>query len=161
MREQLQELYNKFYNNDVFIVGGGYSVGNLNVDYLQDNFQDIGPVLDQILGILGTPQQLILQLLRITNRGNLCGSKVARDLRDNKRLWTAVAFEPLNYNHGVVNLNVLSNRLDDIGNSDALIISTNRGVDERCLLEMIAKTWNPTNMRWLDNDEVYVLEVVW
>jgi len=36
MREQIQELYNKFHGQDVFIVAGGYSVETTNMDYLQD-----------------------------------------------------------------------------------------------------------------------------
>lgn len=36
MREQIQELHSKFYGQDVFIVGGGYSVKNTNIDYLHD-----------------------------------------------------------------------------------------------------------------------------
>lgn len=35
MREQLQELHNKLFNQEVFIVAGGYSVNDINVDFLQ------------------------------------------------------------------------------------------------------------------------------
>jgi hypothetical protein len=36
MREQIQELYNKFYGQDVFIIAGGYSVQAINIDYLYE-----------------------------------------------------------------------------------------------------------------------------
>lgn len=36
MREHLEELYNKFYGQDVFIVAGGYSVNDINLNYLHD-----------------------------------------------------------------------------------------------------------------------------
>lgn len=36
MRKDIQELYSLFCNQEVFIVGGGYSVQNINVDYLSD-----------------------------------------------------------------------------------------------------------------------------
>lgn len=36
MRPQLQELYNNFFGQDVFIVGGGYSIKSVNLNYLLD-----------------------------------------------------------------------------------------------------------------------------
>jgi hypothetical protein len=36
MRLHLQELYNKFFGQDIFIIGGGYSVKSINIDYLYD-----------------------------------------------------------------------------------------------------------------------------
>lgn len=36
MRDEIQELYSKFYGQDVFIVGGGYSVRDINLEYLHD-----------------------------------------------------------------------------------------------------------------------------
>lgn len=36
MRKQIQELHNKFYGQDIFIVGGGYSIESTNIDFLHD-----------------------------------------------------------------------------------------------------------------------------
>jgi len=36
MRQHIQELYNKFSSQEVFIVAGGYSVNSINMDYLHD-----------------------------------------------------------------------------------------------------------------------------
>jgi hypothetical protein len=36
MREQIESLYHKFFGQEVFIVAGGYSVKDINIDYLHD-----------------------------------------------------------------------------------------------------------------------------
>jgi hypothetical protein len=36
MRTQIESLYNKFYGQEVFIVAGGYSIKDINIDYLHD-----------------------------------------------------------------------------------------------------------------------------
>ena len=36
MRKQIESLYHKFFGQEVFIVAGGYSVKDINIDYLYD-----------------------------------------------------------------------------------------------------------------------------
>ena len=36
MRKQIESLYHKFFGQEVFIVGGGYSIKGMNIDYLHD-----------------------------------------------------------------------------------------------------------------------------
>lgn len=36
MREKIQKMYDKSFGQDIFIVGGGYSVRDINLDYLHD-----------------------------------------------------------------------------------------------------------------------------
>jgi hypothetical protein len=36
MRKQIESLYNKFFGQEVFIVAGGYSVKDININYLHD-----------------------------------------------------------------------------------------------------------------------------
>lgn len=36
MRESVKKLFNKFNNQEIFIVGGGYSIKKLNINYLHD-----------------------------------------------------------------------------------------------------------------------------